>query len=460
MHGRGIGPSTRGHTAASPTISNIPSADRPGPGLTRRFQTFVVAPSIAPLGIRRNSTQSVNYAVLGLSNENNMDSLDAELFRLKDTIQDSHLNILIGSGLSTPYFHTLGNVEILLTELAAATSCSTEQRKIALASIYKHYFDIAIARNTDLKNDASTTNGTLHEYERLLTVLNAILLRRDVTLLNREINLFTTNIDIFLEKALEQLQLEFNDGFSGRFKPSFSLSNFKKTHFKKSLQYDNVAEIPVFNLSKLHGSLSWQVESPNIVFSHTLAHIDHVRSLAPDDKYLVPINDKSTISDLLKGSESIDFHNSITKFIESYEESLAIVNPSKDKFRHTLMNQTYYELLRLYSNELEKENTTLLVLGFSFADEHIREITLRAANSNPTLLVQIVCHTTAAMEEIKARLDPRSIKNRNVRYISPVQEVSAGKFTDTFQYNLEAINDKLMQPLLHVIGKGRAATGT
>jgi len=40
------------------------------------------------------------------------------------------------------------------------------------------------------------------------------------------------------------------------------------------------------------------------------------------------------------------------------------------------MNQTYYELLRLYSNELRKREHRPICDGFSFADEHIREITI------------------------------------------------------------------------------------
>src|SRR4029079_4409722 len=89
-----------------------------------------------------------------------------------------------------------------------------------------------------------------------------------------------------------------------------------------------------------------------------------------------------------------------TAFVAGYEELLVVVNPTKEKFKHTLLNQTYYELLRIYSNELEKENAFLLVIGFSFADEHIREITLRAANSNPTLLIWVVAHSASAAAEL------------------------------------------------------------
>src|SRR5690606_36109240 len=60
----------------------------------------------------------------------------------------------------------------------------------------------------------------------------------------------------------------------------------------------------------------------------------------------------------------------------------------------------YYEQMRMYSNILEKENSVLFVTGFSFADEHIRQITLRALNSNPTLLVCVFCYNQSDKEKI------------------------------------------------------------
>jgi hypothetical protein len=40
-----------------------------------------------------------------------------------------------------------------------------------------------------------------------------------------------------------------------------------------------------------------------------------------------------------------------------------IVNPSKKKFEDTVLNETHYDLLRIYNNELEKENSVLFVMG-------------------------------------------------------------------------------------------------
>lgn len=46
----------------------------------------------------------------------------------------------------------------------------------------------------------------------------------------------------------------------------------------------------------------------------------------------------------------------------------------------------------MYSNSLEKENSLLFAMGFSFADEHILNITCRTARRNPTLNIIIFAY--------------------------------------------------------------------
>ena len=119
------------------------------------------------------------------------------------------------------------------------------------------------------------------------------------------------------------------------------------------------------------------------------------------------------------------------------------MNPTKDKFKSTLLNQTYYELLRIYSNELERENTVLFVLGFSFADEHIRELTLRVANSNPTLAIYVFAHSSKGKAEIVERFGDR-VTNRNIEVIGPSQEKDD---EDDFKYDLSTLNARIFGAL-------------
>ena len=53
------------------------------------------------------------------------------------------------------------------------------------------------------------------------------------------------------------------------------------------------------------------------------------------------------------------------------------------------MNSNYYDQIRMFANELERQNTLLIAFGFSFADEHILQIIGRALVSNPTLTLLV-----------------------------------------------------------------------
>lgn len=368
--------------------------------------------------------------------------------RLKDTIQDGNINFLLGSGLSSPYLGTLGNIEALLTELDAA-DINGDTKKVIRASLYRRYFTEVIQKNISILSSDPASTPTLDEYKVHLRSWNSILLNRKNTLLSKEINVFTTNIDIFLEMAIEGLSLECNDGFNGRFRPKFSLSNFKQSRFKKGLHYDKTSELPVFNLVKLHGSLCWEAAGAEVIFSVDLKHIKCVEKLLPDPAACVDAPSGATLAAIEAAAAGKAPDKSIDDFLTAYEQLLIVVNPTKEKFKHTLLNQTYYELLRMYSNELERENTVLLVFGFSFADEHIRDITLRAANSNPTLMIYLFAHSSHAAATLRKHLPPESAKNRNVEIIAPEQttDPSSG-LVDAFKYDLKTINERVSQPLL------------
>jgi len=350
----------------------------------------------------------------------------------------------MGSGLSVPYLSVLGNVEVLLSELTNRT-VAADEADIIRASIYNRYFDSVIAKNLNILKGDPDSKPILANYGSFLATINSILLRRKSTILSKQINLFTTNVDVFIEKALEELTLEYNDGFNGRFRPTFSLSNFKKSRSKRSLHYENVSELPVFNLLKLHGSLAWGLAGDDrILFSGDLAGVAAVQTACLPLGSLLDVDDNSQMDDLIAACSGKAKHAGISSFIDSYE-ALLIVNPTKDKFRQTVLNENYYELLRIFSNELERENTVLFAMGFSFADEHIRSLTIRAANSNPTLLVCVFAYNSDAKSEIEACLDLPTLSNQNIEIMAPSQKTQG---TDDFKYDLATMNTKVFDELL------------
>lgn len=369
------------------------------------------------------------------------------LEKLQNIIQDTNINFLFGSGMSADYLNTLGTIETLLTE--SEDIKNVEIKDIVKTSLYKKYFDGVIEKNINILNNDSKTNILMNNYKTFFEIFNKILLERKSTLLSKQINIFTTNIDICLEKALEDKGFEFNDGFIGNFKPKFNLSNFKKSLFKRSLHFENISEIPVFNIYKIHGSLTWKKSKDNIIFSPTLQLIKKISDITISPNTLIEIHKDDTINDLEAKATAISYNPSeIKRFRKAYEK-LNIVNPTKDKFRDTLLNQTYYELLRIYANELEKENTILFVMGFSFSDEHIKNLTLRVSNSNPNLIIYIFAYDANSKIDLEMKMNNNRYKN--IKVISPSVNDDG---LEEFLYSFENINSKIFKPLEKQIIEG------
>jgi hypothetical protein len=386
---------------------------------------------------------------------------DNELKTWMNMFQDCNINFLLGSGVSSPYFGTLGKIEIWLTELEKNSSIDKELKDFIKASLYGSYYQVAMKSNVEIYNaritrenpiDKPTTKkgeliNTYLGYKDFLRTLNQILYNRRSNTVNKQINLFTTNIDIFLEKVIEDLDLHYNDGFNGIFRKRFSLRNFKKSFFQKSLHYDNISEIPVYNLLKIHGSITWELIDSEILFTG-ISLIESLNEVIDDAELLDIVgldNDvwktksrNATIDEIIEKAEEYDPIPDVSDFIEGYEK-LQIVNPTKEKFKDTTLNKVYYEMLRLYANELEKENSILFVMGFSMADEHIREIIIRAIKSNPTLKV-FICSYTEEANDIIANLkaDNIDLKNfHNIELIHPFNGFTLSKF-----------NELILNPLL------------
>jgi hypothetical protein len=378
-----------------------------------------------------------------------MDNEIGDLIRLKDTIQDANLNFLVGSGLSQPFLGLLGNIEDLLSELDKRDDIADGKKKIIRASLYRQFSEAIILKNLDILNGDAAAAGALENYKDFLKIINSILRNRYSPILNKQVNLFTTNIDIYFERAFEGLGLECSDGFNGRFSPVFNLSNFRKSTLKRSFHYENTSEIPVFNLFKLHGSLTWIVVDEGgekkVKFSADLRQVKELK----DQNFteIAAATKTSTLASLLAAASTKRISKAIEQFLEQYQ-TLPIINPTKDKFRLTLLNQYHYELLRIYANELEKENSVLFVMGFSFADEHIREITLRAINSNPTLIVYIFCHSSDSKERYESYFGLKTLKNANVKIIVPDLKADG---TDEFKYDFVNINARIFGELLRKI---------
>lgn len=378
-----------------------------------------------------------------------------EIEEYKNRIQDCNISFLIGSGCSSPYLRTLKYIEELITKTEELSS--TEQIdviEIIKASLYKKYFDKSISGNSNVLSGTDAIPAKNNElascfkgYCDWVNTIHNILSQRKNPLLHKQVNVFTTNVDIFLEKALENCEMEFNDGFIGRFNPVFNTGNYRKSIVKTSLHFENKSEMPLFNLYKLHGSVSWTKQTNDITFDQKLDQLKNITSKELLDTEYVEIDDElDDVTKIVLEAQTKKAAVGKAKAFSSEYEKLAIVNPNKSKLRGTVLDQTHYDLLRIYSNELEKENALLFVIGFSFRDEHIRQITTRAIKSNPTLQVIIFAHSRGSMQEIEKELQKewRGEMPQNISIVFPEQ--AANK--DKFKYTLSDVNEKIFVKLL------------
>ncbi|WP_423488734.1 hypothetical protein [Mycobacteroides sp. PCS013] len=374
---------------------------------------------------------------------------------LRDIVQDAHLSFLLGAGASADLFEPLGDVENWLTYLAQDHGADGSTVKRVRASVYAYFFERVIDPNTSVVSEQAGAEAVLDTYRSFLRTLNTLLVRRRSSILDKQVSLFTTNIDLATEVAGEELQLELNDGFSGRYLPLFSASNFGTVKSRRSLQYDNLAEVPAFNLIKLHGSTSWATRSIGfgqetrdaIVFNSNTALLDLIRGkLKEADQVLYEIDKKTNIEELLSNAEEPDASQRVLleSFMANYEK-LAIVNPTKDKFGLTVLNQNYYDLLRIFSNTMEKENSVLFVIGFSCRDEHIRELIIRGARTNPTLQVIVFAYHSSEVQVLKDRLSADLAANGNILVLGPPESYDA---EDQETYTLRSITKAFFEPLL------------
>ncbi|WP_192497498.1 SIR2 family protein [Pseudoclavibacter sp. CFCC 11306] len=374
---------------------------------------------------------------------------------LRDIVQDAHLNFLLGAGASADLFKPLGDVEDWLTYLAQNEDVPTATLNRVRASVYAYFFEGVIDPNADVINESLEASPILDTYRGFLRTLNTLLVRRRSSILDKQVNLFTTNVDLATEVAAEELQLELNDGFSGRYLPMFSASNFGTVKSRRSLQYDNLAEVPTFNLFKLHGSTSWATRKIDlgeetkevITFNPSTEVFDSIRgTLHSANGALYDVDKGTKIDELVQVADKpTPLEESLLDAFMAEYEQLAIVNPTKDKFGLTVLNQNYYDLLRIFSNTLEKENSILFIIGFSCRDEHIRELIIRAARTNPTLQVIVFAYHPDEAQALKDRLNADLAANGNILVVSTPKTAEE---TDQETYTLSSITKAFFEPLL------------
>lgn len=362
---------------------------------------------------------------------------------LRKTCESTNINFLLGAGCSMPTFGTLGNIEQLLEQLQLigvhSTSGVNEKaiENLVEASLKASFFKTAILPNRDYIG--TNTSDTKKNYESFCRAAMKLVAEREASTLPKQVTFFVSNYDICMDVALDTNRVPTNSGYVGRFNPVVDLSDFGRRVTTSTLTLGYQSEIASANLVKIHGCASWRKNGQNIEFSNNFELIKEIEKMIEDlqratdqetsyrphearhaDDPLLEVRDE--LSEMIAAARIFvggKVDKSVQALLDKFNE-LQIVWPTKQKFHDTVLDVIYYEQLRRLTNQLEVRNSVLIVAGFSFADEHIRKLILRAADTNPTLKVIILCYDEDAKEQILQNLkkestgDSASLANDNI----------------------------------------------
>lgn len=320
-----------------------------------------------------------------------MKNLDRK--EIREIIQSGHINLLIGSGCSSGYLATLNDIENRMNDDKTKEQAQKD-----------YYSEIKKSRSILHESMEKDANGkkrlvdTKKAYGEFLNFWADIVSKRSLHIVNKQINIFTTNFDMFIETSCEKLGIPYNDGFAGQITSTFNVANFNRIQKYKSLQFDNTSDVPLFNILKLHGSVSWEAKDGEIHYSNG-----------------------SHIPSGLESKKGLDF--------EKGYNQIAVINPNAEKHFETVLDTNYSSMLRRFTLELEKENSVLMIFGFSLADKHIKSLLYGVMVSNPTLIVIYFSYTK--YDEVNDLLSEK--KHANLYVVTPKDDF-------TFEKNTEYLN--------------------
>jgi hypothetical protein len=175
--------------------------------------------------------------------------------------------------------------------------------------------------------------------------------------------IFTTNYDLVIEGALDELGYPYIDGFSGTVDRRLNLAFYGLDFHRVETTTQSVlarAEGGVY-LHKVHGSLNWR---------------------------------SSKDRDRLTGLESLEVKQSDAP---AEDGELVLIYPTSAKEGDTLA-YPYSDLLRLLGDAVQQEDTAVIVAGYGFADPHINRLLLRSLATNSALNV-LVADPFAVLED-------------------------------------------------------------
>ena len=231
------------------------------------------------------------------------------------------------------------------------------------------YIEKAIYSECALELDRAELTGNVTTSSGHIPFL-AKLMARDANL--GRTHFFTLNYDTLFEQALEELGIQYFDGFSGKTEARFDPAVYGlDIYYPGDVAEGRVRRFDKFlQFYKLHGSIHWFVEEGVYRAQHKgLAFAKEYREGGATE------GDATKRAEMLKSDDYKDIG------------SFGIL-PTSQKFSQTL-DMPYAHLFRLFHARLNQPQTFLLVLGYGFGDEHVTRI-IETALMNPSLIMLVV----------------------------------------------------------------------
>jgi len=248
---------------------------------------------------------------------------------------------------------TTPNVEILVDRLAIAMAEweRVQDAKLDLGKSVRADIFRAVVRASVLSKDRWTAASGVDQQDPGLAHHRSILQKLTAARQPGQSSpwVFTTNYDLAIEWAAESIDMSVVNGFLGLHNRKFSPQSFDLGY--RNTQARGEARFGVYNiyLAKLHGSLTWT---------------------EVDGQY--------------QEVQAARAWPEISKFVEGKNDTLNyLVLPSAAKYVQTV-GFVLGELLRRFAEFLARPQTSLVMAGYGFGDEHINRL-LTSALLNPTL---------------------------------------------------------------------------
>ena len=332
-----------------------------------------------------------------------MENIIFNVEQFKRNILTKNLNILIGSGVSNPAiplmkFFSKDDKGMTVSKEDANANLENHIWKVSSFLLWEHndrikYFVENIDKQTlystdyftELKNFNTFENNigyVLERYVKFLEKVITLLYTSNSRTVSKSVNIFTTNYDLFIERALDLLMKNdnfiFNDGSNGYFYKVLDSSNYNKSVAYRGLNENYLNELPSISLIKPHGSMNWEKGENNQIL---------IRPYVVDQ----PV----------------------------------VVKPTGLEGQETYLNNHFHDMLRVFQLELDKPQSVLIVVGFSFQDDHIAKM-VRRSLKNPELMIYIFCYADSDFEVIKNNLSLDNIP-RNLQIVIPTALESENK---------------------------------